>query len=84
MLILGDLNGRRWNKTLPITINMWDMLNRGDKTIDLFYGNIKDTCKSYKKPLLRTADDNVVNLVPGSGVQVSLPSCFGCNRGRDH
>lgn len=49
VFILGDFNGCRLNKTLPTYQQDVTCTTRGDKTIDLCYGHIKNAYKAYKK-----------------------------------
>ncbi len=42
VFVLGDFNGCRLNKTLPTYHQYVCCATRGDKTIDLCYGNVKD------------------------------------------
>lgn len=64
VFILGDFNSCRLNKALPTYQQYVTCATRGDKTIDLCYGNIKNAYKAYNKPPLSTADHNVVHLIP--------------------
>ena len=64
VLILGDFNACRLNKILPTYQQYVKCTTRGEKTIDLCYGNVKNAYKACKKPPLSTADHNVVHLIP--------------------
>lgn len=58
--VLGDFNGCRMNKSLPTYHQYVTCANRASKTSDLCYRNLKDAYRA-KKPLLSTADHNVVH-----------------------
>lgn len=64
VLILGDFNNCRLNKVLPTYQQYITCATRGDKTIDLCYGNVRNAYRAYKKPPLSTADHNAIHLVP--------------------
>ena len=64
VLILWDFNACRLNKILPTYQQYVTCTTRGDKTIDLCYGNVKNAYKAFRKPPLSTADHNVVHLIP--------------------
>lgn len=64
VLIIGDFNACRLNKSLPTYQQYVTCATRGDRTINLCYGNIRNAYKAYEKPPLSSADHNVVHLVP--------------------
>lgn len=49
VLIMGDFNGCRLNKTLPTYQQYVTCTTGGDRKIDLCYRNVKNASKSYKK-----------------------------------
>lgn len=49
ILILGDFNGCRLNKTLPTYQQYVTCAAKCNRTINLCYGNIKNAYKAYKK-----------------------------------
>jgi hypothetical protein len=63
-LITGDFNHCNLKKTLPTFHQYVDCPTRNDKTLDLFYCNVKDAYRCYGLPPLGKSDHCLVNLLP--------------------
>ena len=64
-LISGDFNHAPLSSTLPTFTQYVNCNTRDNKTLDLFYANIKDAYKSIPLPPLGRSDHNLVHLTPG-------------------
>ena len=64
VFVTGDFNHVSLSKTLPTFKQSVNCTTRGDKTLDLFYSNVKDSHNSTALPPLGGSDHNLVFLSP--------------------
>lgn len=64
LLIMGDFSTFRLSKSLPTFQQYVKCPTRGSKTLDLCYGNVRNSYKAFKKPPIGTADHYIVHLIP--------------------
>lgn len=65
LLITGDFNHASLSSTLPTFTQYVNCHTRDNRTLDLFYANIKDAYKSIPLPPLGRSDHNLVHLTLG-------------------
>ncbi len=61
--VLGDFNGCSIAHVLPNFYQYISCPTRGERVLDLCFGNIKNGYKGYSKPPLGDSDHNVIHLV---------------------